>query len=435
MSSATAARGPFLGHLGWLSHRVIASYWSLPLLGVLAAIPAAVGLLAIDRAGLGAWMLAHELDPVATADTAKDLIAVAVGVNAAFITLYFSLTLLVLTVASSNLGVRLVDRWLDKRLVRVSLAGLSFTLIFSLAALAAIDAEADKPDLPVSLVAAVIALQAVNVIMLTVALHDLGRTIFVDRAIKQLGADLSEPSHHIVAGPDEDRDFALTVAAPREGYIEGNDLAALRRCLGPDAGRVRICAAPGQHVLKGEPILLIEHDTGKVGDHGKLCNAVPIGGFRSDGQGAVFRVRLLVEIAARALSPAINDFYTAIACADRLTAALVGQRSTWIDCGEMPLNADDPEFELPGQDLRGLFDDPLSAFRQSACKYPSVAIRMIDNYARAARIVRAEGLSGELHAFLRDHAGSLADHAALQATFAGDREDIRAAFTRGFPPA
>lgn len=67
MILANASRGPFLGRLDWVAHRVVASYWSLPLLGVLAAVPALIGLLAVDRAGLSEWMLDEGFDPVATA--------------------------------------------------------------------------------------------------------------------------------------------------------------------------------------------------------------------------------------------------------------------------------------------------------------------------------------------------------------------------------
>ena len=432
MAHSHTADGPFLGRLGWILHRMVASYWALPLAGVLAAIPVAIAVLALDRAGLGAWMLANDLDPVATADTAKDLLAVAVGVNAAFITLYFSLTLLVLTVASSNLGVRLVDRWLDKRLVRVSLAGLSFTLIYSLAAMAAIDAEATKADTPVALVASVVFLQGVNVAMLTVALHDLGRTIFVDRSIDTLGKDAADGPVGVTSGERIDTDWACVVTSPREGYVEGNNLDRLQKRLGENAGRIRICAAPGQHVLQGDALVLIQSPLPGDMAAEDLRDTVPVGGFRSDGQGAVFRIRLLVEIAARALSPAVNDFYTALTAGDRLAAAMIGQRHNWVDGDSMPVFAKNASIELPGQDFRGLFTDPLNAFRQAACQYPSVSIRMIDNYARVRKKALDDGQSGEFGEFVAQCARQLRDHAASVTDYAGDRDDIMAAFRRGF---
>ena len=391
------------------------------MLAVVTSIPIAILVLAIDRDWATDLLLEHNLSPVATADTAKDLVGVAVGINAAFLTLYFSLTLLVLTVASGNLAVRLVDRWLDKRLVRVSLSGLAFTLVFTLCIMGAMDSDADLADTPLAAVAIVIGFQALNVLMLAVALHDLGRTIFVDRSIHYLGQEAARSGTDIAGGTAYAGAWAQTLRVPREGYIEGADLARMKRLLGDDCGAVRVCTAPGQHVLAGEPMLMLEKT---CANPDKLSDAVAIGEFRSDAQGEVFRIRLLVEIAARALSPAVNDFYTAMACADRLAEAMEGQTDRWVNDDEMPVWAEDPRLELPGQDFIGLFRDPLAAFRQAACKYPSVAIRSLGNYRKLVGRGVENGQPRGLLDFFVEQARELAQHAADQATFERDRNDI-----------
>ncbi|APE29373.1 hypothetical protein BMF35_b0118 [Aurantiacibacter gangjinensis] len=394
--------------------------------------PAALLILHLDREGLSDTIRNADLSIVANADAAQQVVTSAVAINAAFLTLYFSLTLLVLTVASSNLGVRLVDRWLDKGLVRVSLAGLAFTLLFSLGALGAVDADAPFEELPLGLVTTTVFLQGVNVAMLTIALHDLGRTIFVDRSIANLGEDAKAGPVSVEARDPADLDWAQRVCSPREGYVEGNNLDRLAKHLDGRGGIVRVCAAPGQHVLEGETLLLLEQDVSGSVDEGKLLGCVPVGDFRSDGQGAVFRIRLLVEIAARALSPAVNDFYTALTAADRLGAAVLGQRKNWVDQGQVAAYRNGTLFELPGQDFRGLFEDPLNAFRQAGCQYPSVSIRMINNYARIRDIVLDDGQSDQFAEFLEKLARELRDHAMSVTDYDGDRKDIADAFTEGF---
>ncbi|WP_158611059.1 DUF2254 family protein [Aurantiacibacter spongiae] len=408
-ASASLSRG------GWQLHRIVASYWSVPLVAVLAALPAALITIDLDRAGLTAWIIEHDLAPVATADTAKDLTAVAIGVNAAFITLYFSITLLVLTVASSTLAVRLVDRWLEKRLVRVSLAGLSFTLVFCLGVMAAIDAEGELAEQPLAAFAGVIFFQALNIVMLTVALHDLGRTIFVDRSIEALGSQLADQAVCIVPGEPYRGAWGDTCVAKREGYVQGIALERLAKALRAHPGRIRLCAPPGRHVLPGEPLIAFE--TGGAPTD-RLDDAIAIGDYRSDAQGAVFQVRLLVEIATRAMSPALNDFYTALAVADRLAAAMPGQAAGWIGPDKVPVWQEDERFELPGQDFAGLFENPLSALRQSAAAYPAVAIRLLENFARL------EECRGGVAAFLRDHGETLARQAIATAQDEEDRDAL-----------
>ena len=415
-----AKRGPIKGLAGWFFHRLAASYWSLPLVATLIALPAAWIALSLDRHGWGEQIAARDLQLTPVAGAAQEFASVIVGVNAALLTLYFSITLLVLTIATANLGVRLIDRWLDKGLTRVSLSGLTFNLIFSLVVLASIDPDAAPESLPHFTLWSLIALETVNVAMLAVALHDLGRTIFVDRSIAHIARDIAQSGPDIVAVEPREGNWAATVRAPVGGYVEGIDLSRIARTLAVHPGTVRFCCAPGSHVLKGEPVALLEKEGAGTDE---ILKSIPIGKFRSDGQGAVFEIRLLVEIAARALSPAVNDFYTALTCADRIGDAMAGQRDLWIDEGKMAAWKRDTRFELPGQDFRGLYARPLKAFRQAAADYPSVAIRLIDVFARVASLSDKAGMA----AFLRAEAAAMADHAAGRATYRDDADDIRAA--------
>jgi len=427
---------PTTGLWSWIAHRLVANYWFLAACAVIAAPLAFAVSLALDRRGLTAWLLDRGLAPVASADTAKEAASVIAGIDAAFITLYFSISLIVLTIAAGNLGVRLIDRWLGRQLVRVSIAGLSFSLIFAVLTLVAIDGEAPLDETPLATFSIALLLLAVNVVMLAVALHDLGRTMFIDKAIDALAGDAGDGVRPIEGRAPFSGAFDQTIRAPLDGYVEGIDLDLLAGRLATHEGAMRICVAPGQHVLKGEPIARFER---AFASPEIVKKAVPIGPFRSDSQGAVFQIRLIVEIAARALSPAVNDFYTALAAADAMAEILLRHSANWVDPDRVPVSANHPRFELPGQDFRGLFDDPLDAFRQAAADYPSVAIRMIGNYGRVMRGVsdgagKSEG--GGLHGcskFLEAKARALRDHAVQRAQLDHDASDIRAAFERTWP--
>ena len=407
----------------WVLHRLFANYWLLAVCATVVAFPVALGLLALDRAGATAWLLANDLSPVASADTAKDFLGVSAGVNAAFITLYFSITLIVLSMAAGNLGVRLIDRWLERTLVRVSLAGLSFSLVVTLIAMLAVDHEGPLSQVPLLLLTCVLLLQSVNVAMLSVSLHGLGRTMFVDTSIDRLGRDACARSVSLKGIPKSDGQARNVLAAPREGYIENVDIEKLRSHFEDSDCRVTVLGAPGQHVLEGQPILRADCSF----DKDAVARHIPIGRYRSDSQGVVFRIRLLVEIAARALSPAINDFYTALACADKLASVIESQTNTWIEDGEVAVHADAQWLELPGRDFHGLFRDPLSAFRQAACEYPSVAIRMIGNYDRIATRLEDDGAPASFTVFIRTLACELGEHTVAVSEYEQDREDVREA--------
>ena len=317
-----AAKGPLRGISQYVIHRLVANYWSLPLIAVFGAPLLGAAVLWTDRAFAGEWLFERGVTLLVASDAAQDLAIAIVGVNAALLTLYWSVTLIVLTLATANLGVRLVDRWLDKVLTRVSVAGLTFCLVFSIVVLSRIDPEASLAELPHFALAVLFALELVNIAMLGVAIHDLGRTMFVDRSIAHLGTEASSIAIPVVAAEPFAGEWRFALPAPREGYVEGMDLERLRKRLATHEGQVRFCAAPGQHVLKGEPLVQFEYEPRKTKP---VLRTVAIGDFRSSVQSTVYQVRLLVEVASRALSPGINDFYTALACADQLAAAMAGR--------------------------------------------------------------------------------------------------------------
>ena len=418
---------PLKGLRAWILHRLVANYWSLPAVAVLLA-PLAVALVLVaDRAGVGAWMHAHGLNLLTSSDTAQDLTIAIVGVDAGFLTLYWSVSLIVLTLATSHLGVRLVDRWLDKGLVRMSMAGLTFCLVFSMLLLARIDPASPVADLPHLALTALLALQLFNIAMLGVAIHDLGRTMFVDRSIGHIGSAAAHVSVKLEPHVPFAGQWGYFLPAPREGYVEGINLERIARLLGDECAKVRFCTAPGSHVLRGEPIAMFDSEPA---DPDAIGKSIPLGDFRSGAQSTVFEVRLLVEIAARALSPGINDFYTALACTDRLATAMAGQAENWIDAGMAPCWVDDPRFELPGQDFRGLFDAPLDQFRQAAADYPSVSIRMIENFGRLHALLERDGAPRGLRDYLRQHAQEICQHAMANAEQDRDRDDVNTAFAR-----
>jgi len=132
-------------------------------------------------------------------------------------------------------------------------------------------------------------------------------------------------------------------------------------------------------------------------------------------------VRQLVEIALRALSPGINDPFTAIAVLDHLGAAL---------CEIAPRRLPSSMVERGGKvvlyrqvtDYAGLCDAMFHMIRQNAAGSPAVLIRMLDMLGRVAEVETCPERRADLlrHAELALSAGRLgiadpADIAALEA--------------------
>ena len=100
MGSIVGKGNPIIGLVGWIVHRLVASYWFLALWAVVTAPIAFGAMLYFDRNGLTDWILDQDLAPVATSDAAKETAGIVAGIDAALLTLFFSISLLVLTLAA-----------------------------------------------------------------------------------------------------------------------------------------------------------------------------------------------------------------------------------------------------------------------------------------------------------------------------------------------
>lgn len=119
--------------------------------------------------------------------------------------------------------------------------------------------------------------------------------------------------------------------------------------------------------------------------------AFVVGQERNSAQDLEFGLRQLVEIALRALSPGINDPYTAIAVIDRLGAALEEifmrslQQAVWRDKeGKVRVIAQ-------RSDVQGLADAAFDAIRQAGQEIPAVLIRIADVLGQLAPVLHVEG--------------------------------------------
>ena len=113
---------------------------------------------------------------------------------------------------------------------------------------------------------------------------------------------------------------------------------------------------------------------GPVGaDPVALRNAVVVGDERMFDQDPMFALRILVDIAIRALSPAVNDPTTATQCLHRIEALLVLLSTRRLDVGVVRDNAGVPRLVLPSPTWNDFIDLGLAEIRRAgAGQYETV---------------------------------------------------------------
>jgi uncharacterized membrane protein len=130
-----------------------------------------------------------------------------------------------------------------------------------------------------------------------------------DEARRALSKRAARPHLGGVAGELKD---GVEVLSRRAGYVQNIDPSRLKALTDAADCRVQVLAAPGALVRKGDPLLRISLDDLDVEARDDWLGAVAVGDTRSFDQDPRFGLIVLGEIAARALSPGVNDPGTAI---------------------------------------------------------------------------------------------------------------------------
>lgn len=107
-------------------------------------------------------------------------------------------------------------------------------------------------------------------------------------------------------------DPAFIVLAPKTGYVQNVDPAKLQEAAEQQDCQVEVLTLPGAYVRTGDPVAAISRPDCDDGGHEDFRTAFTIGGQRSFDQDPRFGLIVLGEIAAKALSPGVNDPGTAI---------------------------------------------------------------------------------------------------------------------------
>jgi len=114
------------------------------------------------------------------------------------------------------------------------------------------------------------------------------------------------------------------IVSRKSGYIRFVDVAFLLDRAKYDGLRIVLERRVGQFVPAGAPILRVA-EAGRVTPERetRLLSAIDIGATRTMQQDVEFGVIQIVDIALRAISPAVNDPTTAINCIDQLARVLI----------------------------------------------------------------------------------------------------------------
>jgi len=251
----------------------------------------------------------------------------------------FSITIVALQLAASNFGPRLLRNFMQDTGNQIVLGTFIATFLYCLLVLRTIHGEDYNLFVPQLSVTIGIVLAIASIGVLIYFIHHASTIIQASHVIASVADELDGaidrlfPEEMGQAEPPEDsaiasipKDFeaqACPIQSTHTGYLQVIDDQLLLKLAHKSDLLLHLKTKPGEFLAKGNCLLLVyprEQVTPKT--ISEMNRAFLMGKERTKQQDIEFPINQLVEIALRALSPGINDPFTAIRCIDRLSAGL-----------------------------------------------------------------------------------------------------------------
>jgi uncharacterized membrane protein len=187
---------------------------------------------------------------------------------------------------------------------------------------------------------------------------------------------------------------------------------------------IRLLHRPGHFLVKGQPLAYVVPARCRDVVSDALTRTHIVGSNRTLTQDPFFAIDQLVEVAIRALSPAVNDTFTALNCIDWLGDCLCRAASAALPIG-MYRDADGSIRVIePALTIERLVKGASDKIRQAGRGMPSVLIRQLENLRRVAMVLHSD----EHRLAVRHQADMILRAAEESIPEPSDVEDVRTAY-------
>ena len=319
------------GHMSWLLQYRIRLYlrnslWILPTISIVVALLSAKFLIAFEMA-MG-WRGA------ATPDTARIILSTVAASTFTLVVLVSSAMLLAVQLASAQLTPRIIALIYRNPAGKLAFAIFVFTFTFSVATLARIEDH-------VPIVAGHIAAYGflISLALFILFTDSVGKMLRPSSALRRVGiagrevirsvypslrtAETRLPLPSKISRTQE----TLVIENDEDGAVLAFDLRGLTNKAITSNCTIELVPQVGDFIAAGDPLLRVFGDARNLSET-QLRNSVAIGSERTLEQDPMFAFRIIVDIASKALSPAINDPTTAVLAIDQIHHLLrdIGRR-------------------------------------------------------------------------------------------------------------
>ncbi len=398
MANRSVLRGHAYLEADWRREALRTNLWVVPVLETLVVVMLFAGTYLTDRAAydghtrLPPWVLSG------TSDTARLILT---SVAAAIITvvgIVFSITIVVLTLASTQFGPRMLRNFVRDIGTQVALGAFVASFCYAMVTLVSVGGGSHGDFVPHLSITVSLTLTLADVAVLIYFLNHVASMIQLPVVIAgiaaTLAAEIATLHRSATSNTEADRGpscdellariaaFGAPIRTPRGGYLQVIRIEKLVAVASKAQAVVQLPFRPGHFLVAGQVMAWVWPPDAVGAVEKRLALGHVAGAYRTLPQDLSFGVDQLVEIALRALSPAVNDTFTGMTCVDWIGDCLCRISTSWRPQrvrrdaqGQIRVIAYQPDFDR-------FVHRAFATIRQAAAGMPAILIRQLDALAK-----------------------------------------------------
>ena len=396
----------------WRRERLRTTLWVVPTIEVAFAAVLFALTYAVDRAAYRHDLTLPSWVNGGSADAARQILTATAAAVITVVGLVFSITIVALTLASTQFGPRILRNFVRDRGTQVTLGTFVATFVYSVLVLGSVG-HGGIGFVPHLSITVALALLLVDLGVLIYFIHHVATSIQLPQVIASIAGDLGAAIVTDSAGGDErraSREVGLSpaeliarithegaaVPAPSSGYLQFVGYPTLVDIATRSDSVIELLHRPGHFVVEGLPLAQVWPAQAAPAVARGLERAHATGAHRTLAQDLAFAIDQLVEIAIRALSPAVNDTFTALTCIDWLSDGLC-KISARREPSRFHRDAAGYLRVISAEEPYGrLVDRAFDKIRQAGRGMPAVMIRQLDAVAKILVYTQTDSQRGVL---------------------------------------